>query len=321
MKRNEKIETKSNNTLLNVIAPMGLEVKRNGLIIGENIAKIYGIIKYPKQEDYGWLSKITNIPNTIVSVSFKPIDNSNFIESLSRNITLNRSTADGAKDPLTQQRAEQVAIDGEKILMRIDQQGETVGIMETIIMPIAKEGDQFQKTCRKVESVLAMCKCKPRVLANLQLQAFQSLSPYYIGNETIENVTGRIVPLSTVMGGYPFSSSGYNDGTGYYFAKDTSGGLIILDPWKRVGDRTNTNMVVTGVAGVGKSTIVKHYILSEYMKGTKIIIIDPESEYKELCHNLNGDWINAGGGRNGRFNPLQVRPTPRVYGKRRVLCR
>ena len=48
-----------------------------------------------------------------------------------------------------------------------------------------------------------------------------------------------------------------------------------------------------GNSGVGKSTAIKHILLSEYMKGTRIIVIDPESEYKELCQNLNGDWINA----------------------------
>lgn len=57
---------------------------------------------------------------------------------------------------------------------------------------------------------------------------------------------------------------------------DSSGGLIVLDTWKRGNDRSNTNMVIMGVAGVGKSTDVKHIALSEYMKGTKLIFIDPE---------------------------------------------
>ena len=47
------------------------------------------------------------------------------------------------------------------------------------------------------------------------------------------------------------------------------------------------------------------------MKGTKIFVVDPESEYKDLCYNLNGNWINAVGGSGGRINPLQVRPSPR----------
>ncbi len=76
--------------------------------------------------------------------------------------------------------------------------------------------------------------------------------------------------------------------------------LVIVDTWKRGGDRTNSNFCVMGNSGVGKSTAIKHILLSEYMKGTRIIVIDPESEYRDLCQNLNGDWINAVGEGGGR---------------------
>lgn len=66
-----------------------------------------------------------------------------------------------------------------------------------------------------------------------------------------------------------------------------------------------------GVPGVGKSTVIKHIMLSEYMRGTKLIIIDPHREYEELCKNLDGDWINAGGSKDARINPLQIRTAPR----------
>lgn len=309
-KKNIETERSINNALLNIITPMGLEIKRNSLVIGENTGKVYGIVKYPQKVDYGWLSKITNISSTIVSISFTPIDNGAFVENLSRSVIQNRGAAESAKDPLAQKRAERAALDGEKIMVQIDQNGETVGLLGITIMPIAKDEETFNKVCRKTESTCAMSKCKPRTLANLQEQAFKTLSPFYTNDENIEQILSRIIPLSTFVGGFPFSSSGYNDGTGYYFGRDTSGGLIVLDTWKRGNDRTNTNMVIMGVAGVGKSTAVKHIALAEYMKGTKIIFVDPEREYKELCEALGGDWINAGGGSNGRINPLQVRPTP-----------
>ena len=57
-----------NEALLNVISPMGLEIKRNSLVIGENTGKIYGVVRYPQKVDTGWLSKITNIPGTLVSI-------------------------------------------------------------------------------------------------------------------------------------------------------------------------------------------------------------------------------------------------------------
>ena len=300
-----------NQALLNVITPMGLEIKRNSLVVGENTGKVYGVVRYPQKVDMGWLSKITNIPSTIVSIGFKPVDNSALISAISKSIVQNRAAADGAKDPLTRQRAEKSAEDGDKIMLQIDQNGETVGLMSISIMPIARDEKTFTKVTRRVDSVLSVMKCKGRALASLQKEGLQNISPTFPTNSKIENIIQRIVPMSTFVGGFPFASSGFNDGTGYYFAKDNSGGLIIVDTWKRGDDRTNSNMVIMGVAGVGKSTAVKHIALAEYMKGTKLIFIDPESEYKDLCLNLNGDWINAGGDKRGLLNPLQIRPAPK----------
>lgn len=312
IKRQEKKqEVITNNPLLNVITPIGLEFQKNKVYIGESIGKIYGVIRYPQKVNTGWLSKITNIPSTIVSIGFKPIDNAELINAISKSVVQQRGIAEGAKDPLTRQRAEKAAEDGERIMLQIDREGETVGLMSIAVMPTAKDDDIFKKVCRRAESIVSVLKCKIRVIPNLQKECFKHLSPAFPNNTKIENILQKVVPLSTFVGGFPFASSGFNDGNGYYFAQDGSGGLIIVDTWKRGSDRTNSNFVIMGNSGVGKSTAIKHIIMSEYMKGTKIIVIDPESEYKDLCCNLNGDWINTVGGSKGMINPLQVRPSPR----------
>lgn len=300
-----------NASLLHAITPMGLSFNRSNLAIGEETAKLYGVIQFPQKVELGWLSPLTNLPATMVSIGFQPIDNSALIHAISKSITQNRGLADHAKDPLMRQRAEKAALDGEQIMLQIDQHGETVGLMNMVVMPFASEESLFARACRRVEHTFSMMRCKIRTLAHLQKESFTHLSPLYPAQPGIEQVLDKIMPMSTFVGGFPFASSGFNDGTGYYLAKDNSGGLIIVDTWRRGGDRTNSNIVIMGVAGVGKSTAVKHIALSEYMKGTKIIFIDPESEYKQLTQRLNGDWIHAGGNAGGKINPLQIRPAPR----------
>ena len=88
-----------NEALLNVITPMGLEIKRNSLVIGENLGKVYGAVRYPQKVDMGWLSKITNIPSTIVSVGITPIDNGSLISAISKSIVQQRGAADRPADP------------------------------------------------------------------------------------------------------------------------------------------------------------------------------------------------------------------------------
>jgi hypothetical protein len=312
MRLKKQVERKKNETLLSVVTPTILEIKRNNIILGENLAKIYGIVKYPQKVDYGWLSKLTNITGTMVSIAFNPVDSSTFIDSISSSITRNRSDAVYNKDPLLQKRAERAALDGDKMIESIDGDNQSVGAMSLSIMALSKDDKGFEKICRKTRSRIASSKCKGRVLANLQEQGLKNLSPYYRKNKDINNILQRVMPMNTFVGGYPFSTSGYSDGKGYYFAKDSSGGLVVLDTWKRGGDSTNSNFTILGVAGVGKSTVVKHLAISEYMKGTRILFIDPESEYRDLCLALGGDLINAGGGNNGRINPLQIRDIPAI---------
>lgn len=310
LKKQEKM--KINKTLLSILTPIGLEIKRNSLIIGENLAKIFGIVKYPQKVDYGWLSKLTNITGTIATITFNPVDSSDFIDSVSSSIVRNRRDSVYNKDPLLQQRAERAAIDGDKMIESIDGDNQSIGAMSFSIMPLSSDDKDFEKMCRRTESAIATSKCKGRVLANLQEQAFKNLLPYYRRNKNINYILQRVMPMSTFVGGYPFSTAGYSDGKGYYFAKDSSGGLVVLDTWKRGGDRTNSNFTILGVAGVGKSTVVKHLAISEHMKGTRLLFIDPESEYRDLCLSLGGDLINAGGGSNGRINPLQIRDIPAI---------
>jgi hypothetical protein len=300
-----------NNALLNTVTPMGgLDFRRATIVIGENVAKVYAVTKYPQSIEPGWLSKISNIPRAVSCQIFEPCAGGALIEHLSRSVTMYRGIADSTRDALARQRAEKSADDAEKLMRRIDQCGETVGYMSNLIMPVAKDEAGLEKICRGIESAVAALHCRVRVLANLQKEAYQAVAPYHVMPETIRNITRRNVPLSTFMGGMPFASSGFSDRDGYYFAKDAQGGLIVIDPWLRGGDRTNTNFVIFGVAGVGKSTAAKSFILSEYMSGTKIICVDPEREMKDMCRRLGGDWINCGGGAGGRVNPLEPRPAP-----------
>lgn len=307
-KKPKKTLIEKNKSLLNIISPMTVIVNPNEMTIGENICRIFSTIKYPPSRDYGWMEKLTNITGTVASILFTPIDNGDFLETLNNEIKSNRRKALESNDPLTVKRANRKADDAEMIMQQIDQHGEVVGDMAMSIMAMATEREAFNKVCDKVKNSFTLEKCRIRNLPYLQKEAFKTISPAYYSSQKIDQVSKTVVPLSTLIGGYPFASSGYNDQEGYLFGKDYSGGLVIVNPWKRGNDRTNSNFVIMGDSGQGKSATIKHLILMEYALGSRIIFIDPEREYKFLTQALNGDWINAGGDGQGRINPLQINP-------------
>ena len=304
-----------NEALLNVITPMGLEIKRNSLVIGENLGKVYGAVRYPQKVDMGWLSKITNIPSTIVSVGITPIDNGSLISAISKSIVQQRGAADSAKDPLTRQRAEKAAEDGERIMQRIDQEGETVAMMSLTVMPIAQDEANFTKVCRRVESAFNIQKCKVRTLANLQKEGFQSISPTYPANSTVDSIVSRIIPMSTFVGGFPFASSGYNDGRGYYFAKDSNGGLVILDIHKICGSKSGRDMDKVAASGL------KPYVMEDgtisYEQARLVLVCkklyaDMIQEDKFVDKLLINRWYGEG---HGNLHKMYIIEIQHVYVK------
>lgn len=309
-KKRKIMDIEKNNALLNAIAPIGLSFENVKLRIGDNIGRVYSIIKYPPEMPYGWYSKLTNIQGTVAAVTVRPVESYDFVDAISKSVRMKQNQASSEKDVLAISRAEKAAEDGEKLLKKVDQEGESVVMLSTSLLAFSADEKNFEKTRRRTESASSVARCKIRAMSSLQKEALKHVSPFYTKDDEILSISERIAPLSTFFGGFPFASSGFSDGEGYYFGKDADGGLSIIDPWKRENDRTNTNFAIMGVAGVGKSTIVKHIAISEYMLGTKIIFVDPEREYKDLCKNLSGDWINTGGGTGGRINPLQIRPVP-----------
>ncbi|MBO5239621.1 MAG: DUF87 domain-containing protein [Lachnospiraceae bacterium] len=301
---------KENAALLNVISPISLEYGHNSMLIGENKAKGYGIIRYGTEPEYGWLSKVTNLPNSIVSITYEPLDTEDMINVLDSNINAAKKRAVDAKKASDETRAEKEIKNSRKMLDEMDDKNESVGLMSTVVVSLANE-ETFDKADRKARATAKKAGCRLRCLTNLQKETYKQVSPAYIPSEDIRQVTGRVTPLSTLIGGFPFAKSGLNDGEGYYFAKDDDGGIVTLNPWKRVGDRTNSNMAILGGSGTGKSTKMKDLLTDEYMMGSKIIVIDPEDEYKEQCKVFEGNWLNAAGGASCRINPLQIQTIPK----------
>lgn len=306
----KKEKMKQNPGLLNIISPVGIQFSSNSFVLGENMCKAYGIMKYPSEPDYGWISRITNIPSTMAAFTFTP-NQGEFLEALNKNIKMMEGEANAAKDYLKRQRAKKASEDGQRLMKQIDENGEIVGELSATLIPIAQDKETLKKVEQKLRGTCAMANCKVRNLTMMQKQGLRHVAPFYTDDAKIREVSNRVVPLRSFIGGFPFSSSGYNDNKGFYVAKDAQGGLVILDFWTRGNDRTNSNFVFMGIPGQGKSAAVKHITLSEFMLGTKLIFIDPEGEYKDFCKNLNGTWINAGGSAKGRVNPLHIMPIPK----------
>ena len=233
VKKNNKKKTEAYSdidyALLNIISPLSFEVRRDSFGLGDVFGKYLGITKYPEKLEYGWLGKILNIPNTMASVSFNPINSSEFIQALSMNTARQEFIAQTTASPLERSRAQVSAKNSEETMRQIDSNNEPIGYISLNLMKFGDERS-IDLNARNVASACSYTKLRTRALVSLQKDSYQQNSPAYGINDKVERVTGRITLLSTLLGGFPFSANGFNDNQGYILGKDSNQGLVIIDP-------------------------------------------------------------------------------------------
>lgn len=296
--------------LRNLLTPMGgMFFGSNKVHIGTVVGRIFAATKYPSELPYGWAVDLVNQSDCVTAITYYPGNVAELGNALSRSIHRSSMEASAIKDVRRRKQFERQAIDADQLIDELDYKNAAVGHLSILTMPFTSDDDKLEEVCRAVRSRYARLKIKLKPLGNVQQEAFKSLAPYYAPSPIIENITKQIMPLESLMGGFPMTVNIYRDDNGSYFGRTMDGGVISLDLQLRARDRTNGNLVATGESGQGKSTALKHLVLSLYQNGVKVIIIDPEREYRDMCENLGGAWLDVGGG-SAMINPLQIRPAP-----------
>lgn len=181
-----------------------MEYKQNKMRLGDNLAKIYTVTKYPKSVKPGWLSKFSNIPNTVSMQLFEPSDNTLLIENMSKGIRQSENIYESSRDALERKRALREIDDGQEILDKVEVKGETVGYMTNMIMVVAEDDETLSKRCKRTESKVCGQQLKMRSIAYNSKPAFQTISPFDTGNEDILSIARRNILMSDFIGGFPF---------------------------------------------------------------------------------------------------------------------
>ncbi len=114
----------------------------------------------------------------------------------------------------------------------------------------------------------------------------------------------RVVPADSAANLFPLNYSGKTDEHGFYVGRDKYGTNILVDFDKRTADKTNSNALILGNSGQGKSYLLKLLLCNLREAGKSIICLDPEHEYEDLCNSLGGTYIDMMSGEY-MINPLE----------------
>lgn len=266
------------------------------------------MVHYPSNIDMGWLAKLTEDVGAIFSINIEPIDNAQLIEHLDARIRDASSLSKIAKNESIKQVREAEVKEASEIIGRMINNNEVVSYLTIYICISAQNEQDLMSKCKEVERVVQKLKLKIRPVTNFLLKSgFKAVAPFFTIQKDLTEYFKRNILTSSFTGGFLFNTNTFIDKEGYCFGINQNGGIIIFNIWKKDYDRTNSNMVIVGSSGSGKSLATKHIIYNELPR-TKLLIIDPEAEYTYLAKNLKGKIIECGGSNSGyTLNPLQVR--------------
>ena len=284
------------------IKPKAVEFTANGYTIDGTEAAILAVADYPLRVKNAWGHGLFNIPNSKVVMHIKPVDRFNAIKRIDRCISEMET-----KRIMSEKASEANSADTHRETMDVlldSLQTENEGLLDVTLTVTAfnyLNDPNYKKVTRRA---MLSDNFKVSTLYGLQVEGFKSsiVSP----TSTLKNYTQGINSTS-LAAVFPFVRTFVMDEGGIMLGENRNNGYpFIFNLWKRGNLYQNSNGMVIGKSGSGKSFFLKTLILNEWANGTRIMILDPEAEYLNLTRNLSGNLIDVGNAKEGRINPFHI---------------
>lgn len=293
---------------MDVISYAGLEEQQDHLIIDGVYVRTLFISGYPFVANSGWLNSLINFNHDVdISYHIDQVDATLALPKLNRKITELESTKRAmiksgrivgpeVTDPLDS------ATDLRDKILRGQEKLFQVSIYVTITEPTLTE---LNKTTKLLESALSARLFYTKIARYQQIEGLQSILPR--GEDLLSQ--RRNLDSSSVALTFPFMSSELVQESGIlYGVNKSNNSLVILDRFSL----NNANSIVFAQSGSGKSYATKVEILRQLMQGTKVIVIDPEREYKRLSESVGGTYIKLSAKSKEKINPFDLSTTKRT---------
>lgn len=288
--------------LIDWIKPDSVEFKSNKYIINGIEAAVLTVAEYPLRVRNAWGANLFNIPNTKVVMHVKPVDKYKAIKRIDKCIgemELKQITSEQASEANTAQ------IHRRSMSALLDSlQAENEALLDVTLTVTAYNYLNDANYKKAVRRALLTGNFKPSMMYGLQVDAFKSadISPVSVlGN--YENG----INSSSLAAVFPFVRNSVLDEGGVMLGENMDNRYpFLLNIWKRGSMYQNSNAMIIGQSGAGKSFFLKSFIVNEWSNGTRIIVLDPEDEYISLTRNLKGNIIDVGRAKEGRINPFHI---------------
>ena len=254
------------------------------------------ISDYPFKVDNAWGQELFDMPNTKVILKAEPVDKLKAIKRIDNAINelLSQKTLGKASFQLDKE----THLTSLQTLLESLQNDDETFFDTTIIISVYDELKQNTNK-RQVRRKLRELGFKFNELFGRQTDGFIA-SQITKGGMKIN----RGLNSSAIASCFPFVSNAILDKKGFLLGENKL--PTFIDFFKRDDERVNSNMVVIGKSGSGKSYATKTILTHLASNNSKVFVLDPENEYGNLAKNLKGSVLDVASSKDGRINPFQI---------------
>lgn len=295
---------------VDVLSYAGLEENTDHLVIDGIYIRTLYISGYPFVASSGWLDSLINFSHDVdISYHLHEVNALYALPKLHRKITELESTkrammragkivGSEITDPL------ESAIE---LRDKIQRGQEKLFQVAIYIGLRASSLDELDRVTKLLEATLSARLFYSKVARYQQLEALQSILP----RAQDQMSQKRNLDSTSASLTFPFMSSELVHESGIlYGVNKSNSSLVIVDRFSL----HNANSIVFAQSGSGKSYASKVEILRQLMQGVKVIVIDPEREYKNLARSIGGTYVKLSSSSKEKINPFDLNSTSRDKG-------
>jgi type IV secretory pathway VirB4 component len=293
-------------SLADVIAPTSMEIERDSLRIDDRYYRTLAITDYPRTVTAGWLDRFIDLNEPLDLVfHITPQKSGPVVRRLNRRLAQFHASRllDERYGKISSAESKVALTDIESIRDRVQRGDERLFVVSCYVGISASTLDDLHVRTARVQAALDNVQLGSRPATYEQDLGWRSLLPEC--RDLL--LRGISLDTSSLVMGFPFTSSGMPLDYGVLYGTVPNGSLVILDPFGKAME--NANHVIIGKSGGGKSFLCKLTALRHMTQGTDVVIIDPEDEYLPLCWKCHGQYISLELGSGFHINPFDL-PAP-----------
>lgn len=281
------------------------------------------ISRYPTMVSNAWGHKIFNMPSTRAVMMLRPMDRYKSIRKIDRAIEeLQEQANHTAKASRIMELSTHLDTLSE-VLKRLQGDNETLFSVDIYLTAYdyvySQELEIYRADKNRSKKTFNQKKPMPKLkkqvrqalsedgfrLNDMFMQQFEAYTSAMVSaNDALSN-SAQGIHSSSVAAVFPFVYKHLMDKDGIYIGN--SGGIpAFVNFFQRDSERVNSNMVIIGKSGSGKSYATKTILSHLAAENSKIFILDPENEYQKMAENLDGKIIDVGTAAQGRLNPFHI---------------